>query len=63
MDIVLPACAGLDVHKAFVIACRRRQLDDRRTQAETRRFGTMTRDLHALATWLAEWVCTDVAME
>lgn len=63
MEVLLTACAGLDVHKAFVIACRRRHLERGRTQSESRRFGTMTRDLEALAEWLAEWGCTDVAME
>jgi transposase len=63
MDIIIPCCAGLDVHKKFLIACRRRLLPDGRTQSETRRFTTMTRDLEALAAWLAEWGCTDVALE
>lgn len=26
MEVLLTACAGLDVHKAFVIACQRRHL-------------------------------------
>ena len=63
MDVLIPVCAGLDVHKTFVIACRRRQLSATRTEQESRRFGTMTRDLEALAAWLAEWGCTDVAIE
>ena len=63
MDIIIPICAGLDVHKRFVIACRRRLNVTGRVQSETKRFGTMTRDLEELATWLAEWGCTDVAME
>ncbi len=63
MDVLIPVCAGLDVHKTFVIACRRRQLSATRMQQESRRFGTMTRDPDALAAWLAEWRCTDVAIE
>ena len=63
MDVLIPVCAGLDVHKTFVIACRRRQLSATRMEQESRRFGTMTRDLEALAAWLAEWGCTDVAIE
>src|SRR5689334_2989619 len=63
LDIIIPCCAGLDIHKKFLIACRRRLLADGRTQSETRRFSTMTRDLEALSLWLAEWGCSDVALE
>lgn len=63
MDILIPCCAALDVHKKFLVACRRRLLPDNAVESQTRRFSTMTRDLEALAVWLAEWACTDVALE
>jgi len=63
MDILIPCCAALDVHKKFLVACRRRLLSDKTVESQTRRFSTMTRNLEALAAWLAEWACTDVALE
>jgi transposase len=62
MQVLYPRCCGLDVHKASITACvliaegkvkKRHQL----------RCGTMTRDLLALADWLAEHGVTHVAME
>jgi transposase len=58
MDVIYERCCGLDVHKdsvvAYVITPQARQ---------TRKFGTMTKDLLALADWLAENQVTQVAME
>lgn len=62
MKVVFPTCAGIDVHKQFVVACRVR-LQRGHPQYETRSFSTMREDLAALAAWLAEWGCTHVAME
>ncbi len=63
MDTLFPRCAGIDVHKANVVVCAR--LADRPGKAgeEVRTFSTMTRDLLALADWLAERGVTHVAME
>ncbi len=58
MEALHPRCCGLDVHKKTVVACR--LTPDGR---ETRTFGTTTRQLQALADWLAEAGCTHVAME
>ena len=63
MQTLFPNCAGLDVHKTFVMACRVTTDQHGRTHQEVRRFGTMTRDLEALAEWLAEGGITDVGME
>jgi transposase len=62
MKVIFPNCAGIDVHKKFVVACRVRM---RRGKPEykTRTFSTMRDDLQVLAAWLAEWGCTHVAME
>lgn len=60
---VYPNCAGLDVHKKFVVACRL-SVDVRgTTRSVSRKFLTMTPDLQDLAHWLAEGGCTHVAME
>src|SRR6266446_7078962 len=66
MDVVFTRCAGLDVHKKSITACR--IAPDPTGQeaegiAELRTFGTMTRELLALADWLAEASITQVAME
>jgi len=66
MDVVFTHCAGLDVHKKTVMACRVTP-DPAGQQAdgivEIRAFGTMTADLLALSDWLAEAGITHVAME
>lgn len=63
MEKIYAAVAGLDVHQASIAACRRRMLDNRRTEKEVRTFGTMTSDLLELSDWLGEWGVTHVAME
>ena len=66
MDVVFTHCAGLDVHKKTVMACRVTP-DPTGQQAdgimEVKEFGTLTRDLLALADWLADVGITHVAME
>ena len=55
-------CAGLDVHKAEVVACLRVVMN-RKVGQEVRRFPTTTQGLLALAEWLENAGCTHVAME
>jgi transposase len=62
MQVVYGCCAGLDVHKKNVVACRIK-VEGSGEQRETRTFATMTRDLLSLSDWLQEWGCTHVAME
>jgi transposase len=66
MDVVFTHCAGLDVHKKTVMACRVTP-DPTGQQAdgimEVKEFGTLTRDLLALSDWLAAVGITHVAME
>ncbi|MGH8059696.1 MAG: IS110 family transposase [Candidatus Entotheonellia bacterium] len=66
MDVVFTHCAGLDVHKKTVMACRVTP-DPTGQQAdgllEVREFGTLTIDLLALSDWLAAAGITHVAME
>jgi len=55
-------CAGLDVHKAEVVACLR-LVTRGKASHEVRRFPTTTRGLLELADWLEQAQCTHVAME
>jgi transposase len=63
MEVVHPRCAGLDVHKRTVVACRIVQGPTGQPTRELRTFGTITRQLLALADWLDEASVTIVAME
>ena len=53
MENVFPCCAGLDVHKESVEACVRRIEPNGRLHQQTHHWGTMTRDLLAMADWMA----------
>lgn len=61
METMYPRCAGLDIHKATVVACVRRSSAAGRAHEAVRTFGTMTADLLALSDWLAEAGVTHVA--
>lgn len=62
MDLLYRRCAGLDVHPRSVSACAR-IVTDGGVRHEVRTFGTSTRELSDLASWLAGLGCTHVAME
>jgi transposase len=62
MEAIYECVCGMDVHSGSVQACVRR-LEAGRVESEVRSFGTMTRDLLALADWLAAQEVTHVAME
>jgi transposase len=66
MDVIFTHCAGLDVHKKTVMACRITP-DPTGQQAdgslEVQEFGTTTAALLALADWLTVAGITHVAME
>jgi transposase len=62
MKVLHRRCAGLDVHKAEVVACAR-VFAGRKVVHEVRRFGTTTGELTALAEWLKSLKVTHVAME
>src|SRR3954463_208557 len=62
MEVLYPRCAGLDVHKATVVAAVR-LVAGGKVAREVRTFGTTTAGLLELAEWLAENGCTRVAME
>src|SRR5262249_29680060 len=63
MYVLLPRCAGLDVHKKFVIACALCITEGGEILKETLRFGTTTNELLALSDWLAKRGVTQLAME
>jgi transposase len=63
MDTLYPRCAGIDVHKGTVVLCVRCCDRPGKVFEEIRTFSTMTRDLLALADWLANHGVTHVAME
>ena len=63
MEVVYERCAGLDVHKKSVTACRVVPAAGGGWQKETRRFDTMTVELLKLADWLRAGGVTAVAME
>jgi len=64
MDIVNARCAGLDVHKATVVAgVRVPGLRPGERRGETKTFATTTRGLRELADWLIAHGVTDVALE
>lgn len=63
MQVLYERCAGLDVHKKSVVACRITPQADKGWRKEVRSFGTMTADLLALADWLRAAEVTHIAME
>jgi transposase len=62
MEVLHSRCAGLDVHKATVVACAR-LVSEGEVAREIETFGTTTGDLLKLSDWLAARGCTHVAME
>jgi transposase len=63
VDVVYTHCAGLDVHKKTVAACRVYPGSDGRKVKEIRTFSTMTQDLLTLGDWLRAVGVTQVAIE
>jgi transposase len=63
MEVIYERCAGLDVHKKTVVACRVHSQGRGRKVQETRSFGTTTARLLEMLDWLTEWGCSHVAME
>lgn len=63
MEVLIPRCAGLDVHQETIVACVLIGEADESPRSETRTFPTMTRDLFALMTWLESEGVTHIAME
>src|SRR4051812_6626027 len=62
MEVLYPRCAGLDVHKATVVAAVR-LVAGGKVVRKVRTFATTTASLLELAEWLAESGCTHLVME
>lgn len=62
MEVMHERAAGLDVHKATVVACVRLVIGGK-VERECRTFATTTDGLLALLAWLTQCGCTHVAME
>ncbi len=52
MNLLYPCCAGLDVHKKTVVACRLTQEANGQQTVDIQTFSTMTPDLLRLCEWL-----------
>lgn len=63
MDIIHQRCAGLDVHKKTVVACRITPKTEGGWLKEIKTFGTFTDDLLMLLDWLQAGEVRHVAME
>ena len=63
MELLIPRCAGMDVHQATVVVTVRVPAEDGSRRSLTETFGTMTPDLLALRDWLHAHGVTHVAME
>jgi len=63
MEVVYPACAGLDLGKRFLVACALFPDERGQRQKEIKTFDTDTEDLRRLGEWLQERGVTAVAME
>jgi transposase len=63
VDVVFERCAGIDVHKRTVVACRLTISDKGERAAQTQTFGTTSADLLRLSDWLGEGGCTHVGLE
>ena len=62
MEVMHERVAGLDVHKAMIVACVR-IMSEGKVKRECRTFETSTAGLEALLEWLTASGCTHVAME
>ncbi len=62
MEVMHERVAGLDVHKAKIVACVR-IMSEGKVKRECRTFETSTTGLEALLDWLTASGCTHVAME
>ncbi len=62
MDVLHERVAGLDVHKAMIVACVRVTENGKATRT-CQRYDTTTDGLKSLLVWLTEQRCTHVAME
>jgi transposase len=63
MEVIIPRCAGLDVHKRSILACVRRLGSDGQVDHQVSAYGTTTGELVSLTDWLTAQGVTHVALE
>lgn len=63
MDVVFPACCGIDVHQKSLVACVRLMGTGGHVRKEVRTYATTTAALTELAVWLQAIGVTHVALE
>lgn len=63
LHVVHPICCGLDVHKSNISACLVIEDEAGRIHEEIKEFGTFTRDLEELKSWLLTMNCPIAAIE
>jgi transposase len=64
METLLTHCAGMDVHQETIVVCTLvGEATDSELQTEIKTFGTTTRQLFDLLTWLESKNMTHIAME
>jgi len=57
-EVYYERCAGIDVHKTFLVTCLRIG-----RKQETREFGTLTHEIRDMVAWLKDNGCQMIAME
>lgn len=63
MELLIPRCAGMNVHQETIVVCVMTSEANEAPQIEIRTYPTMTRDLFELLTWLKSMEITHIAME
>lgn len=63
MQIIADRCAGLDIHKKTVVACRLLSTPTGTVTSSTQSFGTTTAEILRLSDWLSADEVTHVVME
>ena len=63
MEVLLPNCAGMDVHQKTIVVCALTTDTLGNVQSEVRTFGTLTKNLFELLKWLESKSITHIAME
>jgi transposase len=63
MEVLLDRCAGMDVHQETIVVCVLTPDAAGEVNSETRTFGTMTKHLFELLTYLESHGVTHIAME
>lgn len=63
MEVMIPRCCGIDVHKSTLVACLLLTKPNGQTGKTVKTFSTMTADLIALKDWLEANECTHAAIE